>query len=172
MSTLRPGRDQPGTVRVAATVRDLQGSPAGVVSRLLAASIDLAVVAVVLGAGYLAFSGLIFLWHPSSFSFPRMPRALVLISAGAVLFVYLTAAWATTGRTYGAEVVGLRVLGRRRGRVPPLVAVVRALFCVVFPIGLLWCAVDRRNASVQDLLTRTTVVYAWEGAQPGRRRGA
>jgi hypothetical protein len=29
------------------------------------------------------------------------------------------------------------------------------------PVGLFWSAVSRRNASVQDLLFSTSVVYDW-----------
>ena len=59
--------------------------------------------------------------------------------------------------------MGLRVLGRR-GRRPHLVtALVRALACTLFPVGLLWVAVSRDNRSLQDLLLRTSVVYDWRG---------
>jgi uncharacterized RDD family membrane protein YckC len=41
------------------------------------------------------------------------------------------------------------------------VAFVRALVASIFPIGLLWCAIDRRNRAIHDLLTGSTVVYDW-----------
>ena len=41
------------------------------------------------------------------------------------------------------------------------VALARAMFCAVFPLGLLWTAVSRENRSVADLLLRTSVVYDW-----------
>jgi hypothetical protein len=31
----------------------------------------------------------------------------------------------------------------------------------VFPAGLLWCAVNARNRSLQDIVMRTSVVYDW-----------
>ncbi len=37
----------------------------------------------------------------------------------------------------------------------------RAFLCAVFPIGLLWCALDPARRSLQDLVLRTTVVYNW-----------
>ena len=40
-------------------------------------------------------------------------------------------------------------------------AVARAVLCLLFPIGLLWVVVSRRNASVQDLLVRSAVAYDW-----------
>ncbi len=33
--------------------------------------------------------------------------------------------------------------------------------CVLFPLGLFWSAISRRNASLQDLLVRTSVIYDW-----------
>jgi uncharacterized RDD family membrane protein YckC len=32
---------------------------------------------------------------------------------------------------------------------------------VLFPAGLLWVLASRRNASVQDLIVGTAVVYDW-----------
>ncbi len=37
----------------------------------------------------------------------------------------------------------------------------RAGFCVVFPIGLFWCAVSRENRSVQDVVLRSSVIHDW-----------
>jgi uncharacterized RDD family membrane protein YckC len=37
----------------------------------------------------------------------------------------------------------------------------RAVLYVLFPAGLLWVLVSRRNASLQDLLVGTVVVYDW-----------
>ena len=61
--------------------------------------------------------------------------------------------------TVGAVAMGLRVVGRRSDRIRPAVAVLRAVACVLFPIGLAWVAVDRRRRSVQDILLGTRVIY-------------
>jgi uncharacterized RDD family membrane protein YckC len=37
----------------------------------------------------------------------------------------------------------------------------RAVLYVLFPAGLLWVLASRRNASVQDLVVGTAVVYDW-----------
>ena len=55
--------------------------------------------------------------------------------------------------------MGLRVIGRRSGRVAPAVALLRAITYVLFPVGLLWVAVDRNRRSLQDIVFRTRVVY-------------
>ena len=56
--------------------------------------------------------------------------------------------------------MGLRVVDSTGGRVRPLVAVLRAVLCTVFAIGLVWVVVDRRRRSVADILLRTRVVYS------------
>jgi uncharacterized RDD family membrane protein YckC len=55
--------------------------------------------------------------------------------------------------------MGLRVAGRRSQRVGPVIALLRAVACVLFPVGLLWVAVDRNRRSLQDIVFRTRVVY-------------
>lgn len=143
--------------------RRYQGQRAGVVSRLLASAVDLVVVAGIIGAGYLAVSMVIFLWDPSRFHFPALDRAWLLVAGGAVLFCYLSAAWAMTGRTPGDLLLGLRVVNYQGERLRVTGAVLRAALCVVFPIGILWVAVSRTNRSVADVVLRTSVIYAWGG---------
>jgi uncharacterized RDD family membrane protein YckC len=36
----------------------------------------------------------------------------------------------------------------------------RAIGCVLFPIGLLWVVIDRQRRSLQDIVFRTRVVYS------------
>jgi uncharacterized RDD family membrane protein YckC len=38
----------------------------------------------------------------------------------------------------------------------------RALLCVVFPVGLLWVVVSRRNRAVHDIALSTAVIYDWK----------
>lgn len=85
-----------------------------------------------------------------------------LTTAWLVLTAYLSLFWTVSGRTYGSAVMGLRVVTRRGTNPSLLVAVVRAVCYALFPIGLVWCAVSRRNHSVQDLVTRTSVIYDWQ----------
>jgi hypothetical protein len=51
------------------------------------------------------------------------------------------------------------VRGRKSERLPGVVALLRAVACVVFPVGLAWVAVDSQRRSLQDLLFRSRVVY-------------
>jgi uncharacterized RDD family membrane protein YckC len=136
-----------------------EAQTAGVVSRGVAAVIDLVVVGAVIGLLYLGLVLGRLLFNPTAFQLPALD---VLFSTAAVLTVsalYLAGAWAVSGCTVGAVVMGLRVVGRRSERVPPLVAAVRAVACVLFPIGLLSVAVDRRRRSIQDIALGTRVVY-------------
>ena len=128
-------------------------------SRGVAAVIDLIVVAIVLGAIYLGLLLSRLMFHPTAF---RVPTTSAIFST-AVLFVvavgYLTACWAVSGCTVGSVTMGLRVTGRRGGRVSPAVALLRAVAYVLLPVGLLWVAVDRRRRSLQDIALGTRVVY-------------
>ena len=76
-----------------------------------------------------------------------------------VAAAYLTVAWATTGRTYGATLLGVRVLARSRKRLGWVRAMLRAITCVLVPIGLLWSAISPARRSWQDILVGTVVVY-------------
>jgi uncharacterized RDD family membrane protein YckC len=78
-----------------------------------------------------------------------------------VLVLYLSVLWTTTGRTYGDHVMGITVVGAHGSRLGPVRALVRAVLYAVFPLGLLWCAVSAKRHSLQDVVLRTQVVYAW-----------
>lgn len=154
------------SVRMAAVppeARGYQGQRAGVVSRLLASAVDLVVVVGTVGAGYLAVSVVFFLWDPGRFHFPAPDRTWLLAACAAVLFCYLSASWAMTGRTWGDLLLGLRVVSYQGGPLRVAGAVIRAALCVVFPVGILFVAVSRANRSVADVVLRTSVVYAWGG---------
>ena len=57
--------------------------------------------------------------------------------------------------------MGLRVVNYKGVRLRPVTSLLRAAFCVFFPIGLLWCAGSRANRSIQDVVLRSSVVYDW-----------
>jgi uncharacterized RDD family membrane protein YckC len=142
--------------------RSFQGHRAGVVTRTVAACVDAAVVGVVVLAGWVGVNGLKFVLNPRTFSFGSTSLLLSLTAAFVVLVTYLTAGWAFTGRTYGDHVMGLRVVSSSGRRLDPVRALLRALFCAFFPIGLYWCAASRSNRSVQDIVLRSSVIYDWK----------
>ena len=145
-----------------AEARPYQGHRAGLVTRLVAATIDSLLVGLVLLLGYVGFTAFVFLIDPRTFSFPEPGLFFSLAAALWVLVVYLTVSWWIAGRTYGCHVMGLRVVSRNGTNLRLVGAFVRALFCAFFPIGLLWVAVNRENRSAQDIVLRTSVLYDWQ----------
>jgi len=107
----------------------------------------------------LGAAGVRFVWSPGDFRWPK----LTIVSGGTVLLmiavVYLTVGWALAGRTYGAKLLGLRVLSSRHQLLGWPRSALRAVVCVIWPIGLLWSGVSGSRRSVADLLLRTVVVY-------------
>ena len=141
--------------------RAYQGHRAGLVSRLLATGVDLGVTAAALVAIYAAWSALLFALDPRGFQFPT-PSTLVDWFAGmAVLTVYLTASWSTTGRSFGQQLMAQRVVNLHCALLRVPLAFLRAVFCVVFPLGLFWVAFSRQNRSLQDVVLRTSVIHDW-----------
>jgi uncharacterized RDD family membrane protein YckC len=132
---------------------------AGVVTRLLAAAVDAVVVVVLAASLDLAAAGARFLWSPMDFRWPRptaLDSAVVLLL---VAVVYLAVGWGLAGRTYGARLLGLRVLSSRHELLGWTRAVLRAVLNVIWPIGLLWCGISRTRLSLADVVLRSVVVY-------------
>jgi uncharacterized RDD family membrane protein YckC len=132
---------------------------AGVVTRVLAACVDLGSVLLAAVLLDLAAAGVRFVWSPVHFRWPQPAVPVMGIAVLVVGVVYLTVAWAVTGRTYGERLLGLRVLSLRFQRVGWIRSFLRAVTCVIFPIGLLWSAVSGQRQSLQDIVFRTVVVY-------------
>ncbi|MCZ4077680.1 RDD family protein [Rhodococcus sp. H36-A4] len=142
------------------SVEDMR--PAGIVTRGVAAFIDLAVVGALMGSVYVGSLFVQLLFSPQSFNF-RSPAVFLSISVFLALSIgYLTLCWATTGRTVGAILMGVRLVSPRHRVLRWPLAALRAVLCVVFAFGLLWAAVDGRRRSLQDIVLRTAVVYDWQ----------
>jgi len=141
--------------------RALQGLRAGVVSRTIAGAVDYLIVTVVTFGSWAAFVVLRFLIDPRDFTLPTWPFAAFLIVGYAVMVLYLTIGWATTGRSFGARLLGLRVVGRSGARMGWALSLLRAALCTLVPVALFWCAVSRENRSLQDVLLRTSVIHDW-----------
>jgi len=145
----------------------MQGHRAGFASRLAADAIDLG-VAVLTGLLALLLAGAVrFLVAGPPLRVPVLPNWLDSTAWAAIVIAYLGSGWATTGRTLGKQLVGLRVARRCGQPLPWALAVLRAALYVVFPAGLLWVVLSRCNASVQDVIVRSAVVYDWSYRTPG-----
>jgi uncharacterized RDD family membrane protein YckC len=150
-----------GTSALPHVAEAFQGKPAGLVTRSVAAVIDLLVVAATMLAAYGGTVAVLFVWNPRSFSPPDASSLLTITTAYVFAVVYLTAGWWIAGRTYGCGVMGLRVVGRHGRKVSFPRAFVRAVVCSLVPIGLGWCAVDGGGRALHDLVAGTRVVYDW-----------
>lgn len=148
-------------VTVPTAARSVQGHRAGIVTRMLAACVDGAVGVTAVALGYAGAVAAYFVLSPRGFTFPDPGFGLLFACFLGFLVCYFTLAWATTGRTYGARLLGLRVVNSRGGRVRPLIALGRALLCVFVPVVLFWVIISRENRSAADVLLRTSVVYDW-----------
>lgn len=155
-----------------------QGERAGFVSRAVAASIDVGLIVLVVFGTMAVLWLLSFVFDPSTAAGitggeGRVPPAIWFVLYGYVLNVlYWTVFWATSGRTIGNLIMGLRVVNFRGDRPRWIGALLRALFCTIFPIGLLWAIVSGANRSVQDVVLRTSVIYDWVIGIPGLSRKA
>jgi uncharacterized RDD family membrane protein YckC len=146
---------------VPAQARGFQGQRAGIVTRVAASVVDflLVILAICLIYGGIALAT--FVIRPSRFHWPDNISWSVPVVYFVLVTAYLAFSWAGTGRTYGAALLGVRVVNHNGAMMRLPSAILRALLCVVFPIGLLWVAISSRNCSVQDLIFRTAVIYDW-----------
>jgi uncharacterized RDD family membrane protein YckC len=144
----------------------LGGHRAGFASRAMADAVDFGIVWLI-GLALLLSAGVVhYLLTGPPFGVPAL-RLWLSGPFGILLAVaYLAAGWGTTGRTPGKQLAGLRVVHRTGNRLGPGRALLRAVLCVLFPAGLLWVLVSRRNAAVHDLLVRSAVVYDWSYHAP------
>ena len=133
---------------------------AGIITRGLAAIIDLLVVLLIMSALYGGLVLVRLVYSPAAFSLPSLNAVFSTVVTFVVAVLYLTGCWTVSGSTAGAVTMGLRVVGRRSQRVSLPVGFLRAIACVVFPIGLLWVVIDRQRRSLQDIVFRTRVVYS------------
>jgi uncharacterized RDD family membrane protein YckC len=160
-------------------VDGLPTTHAGVVTRLLAAGVDVVAVVLLTVVLDLAAAGIRFVWSPLDFRWPRPETEIAVVVLLGVAVLYLTVAWAMTGRTYGGRLLGLRVLSGRGTLLGWTRSFLRAVTSVLWPVGLLWSGISRTRSSLQDLVLRTVVVYdphpyvhapPAESSQPGQSR--
>ena len=141
---------------------DPEHRPAGIVTRGLAALIDIGVVLFLMGIIYMGLTFTRLLFSPQEFRFPQAQFLLSATTFVALSVLYLTVCWSTSGRTVGAVAMGLRLVSRNGQLVRFPRCAARAVLCVLFGFGLFWVAVDRRRRSLQDIALRTSVVYDWK----------
>ena len=106
-----------------------------------------------------AYGGLRLLVAGLPFRMPDLSAWLTGALGWAVAVLYLDVSWASTGGTLGDWLLGLQVTGRTGRLLGIPRALLRAVLCVVLPVGLLWVPFSRRHASVQDVVMASAVRY-------------
>jgi uncharacterized RDD family membrane protein YckC len=144
----------------------LQGNYSGAVSRLAAFALDLVISSLVftLALAAVNFSAGIVIGHPVHWT--RSNSLVVAVISGVWLLVYFAYCWATTGKTPGMTLLGIRVVRSDGAHAEPWRAVVRALILPV-SVALFWLSlplvlVQRAHRAPHDLIAGTAVVYAWD----------
>ena len=89
---------------------DFRGLPAGIVTRSLACALDACVVVATMLVLWGGWSVVSFLSTPVRFNLPRPTWTHVVLTAAVTAVLYLATSWALSGRTYGDQVLGIRVL--------------------------------------------------------------
>src|SRR5687768_1103005 len=123
-----------------------QGRRAGLVSRLVAAVLDVLLVLLLLTLVYVAVNAIVFLMRPRTFSLLTASQPVLLALAALAMTTYLAGSWWAAGRTCGCDVMGLRIVDRRAQPPRLVVAVLRATLYVLCPLGVLWCASGSRRS--------------------------
>ena len=103
-------------------------------------AVDFLIVIVAICLIYGGIAGVTFIIRPSSFHWPRNTGWTLPVLYFVLLTAYLAFSWAGTGRTYGAALLGVRVVNHKGATMRLPGAILRAVLCGVFPIGLLWVA--------------------------------
>ncbi|HEV7757575.1 MAG TPA: RDD family protein [Acidimicrobiales bacterium] len=142
---------------------------AGAVSRLAAYVVDLAAMSALLTAGsaVVVYLVAVVTGHQLELSSDRD-----LAGAGLALWwvVYFAGSWATTGRTPGMALFGLRVVRPDGTRASATAALVRAvtfpLSLLLFGLGFLGILFHAQRRALHDLLAGTAVVYAFGPPAP------
>jgi len=141
---------------------ELQGRRAGFPSRVLADFID---VAIAFGIFVLIYSGLSILWdffQSDTIQIKVQSPGINATGMGLTVLIYLTLGWASTGRTIGKQIMGLRAVRRDGSSLHTGRALGRAALCVVFYPFVMWTVLfSRRNAGIHDMICKTVVVYDW-----------
>jgi uncharacterized RDD family membrane protein YckC len=140
--------------------QQLQGLRAGFVSRAVASGTDVVFVLCVYVVGVIIASIAWDLFFSKSISVADPPHWLNELLMWILLVVYLTAGW-STGRTFGKQMIGLRVVRSDGSPLRFLQALFRAVLCASFFPALLLALVNRRNRGLEDVAFGTVVTYDW-----------
>ena len=144
----------------------MQGHYAGPATRAAAYVIDLAIS---LGLFVVATAIVLFLLSlVTSFDLQgdQVPWWLTVTLIGGWEFLYFGGSWASSGKTPGMALLGLRVVNRDGSDLEPWRGFVRApalgVTMLTFGIGFVGVVVGRENRGLQDVIAGSVVVYDWD----------
>ena len=143
----------------------LQGTYAGIVTRLGAFAIDVLLITVLFTLGGSVISYVITTLRGEAFELADMP----LVSSLAFLvwaFVYCAYPLSLTGQTVGMAFVGIRAVRRDGsdldGRHAALRVLVFPLSFLLLGFGFMLILLRRDRRALHDSIASTAVVYAWD----------
>lgn len=155
------------TVPVPAAEKTLgrQGHYAGLVSRLAAFALDLALAWGTYTVSAAAADAAVKLISRHSYSlFNHQTLSLIVLAVWA--FLYFTYQWAVSGKTLGMAIMGLQVVTAQGGPISGHHAVRRTiglgLTILTLGIGALGIVFQRERRALDDFVAGTAVVYDWD----------
>ena len=141
---------------------ELQGRRAGFASRVLADVIDLAIAFAIFVAIYIGVNILVDFFNSDPIKIEGQSLGLNAPGMWITFVVYLSLGWASTGRTIGKQVMGLRAVRRDGTSLRTGQAIGRAFLCATFPVPMMVTVpFSRRNAGIHDMICKSVVVYDW-----------
>ena len=163
----------PASFALPRAARTFQGKRAGFASRLLAGIIDVGLVFAFVVFVQLIWGIASLLVVGNDLSIDWWDSVPHFVVGGCLFVLYATGSWRTTGRTFGDQILGLRVVTNDGQLLRTWSAFLRAGFIVLFPVGFFWILLSGSNRSVQDIIMQTSVIYDWQVRVPrvaSRRR--
>jgi uncharacterized RDD family membrane protein YckC len=146
------------------------GRYAGPATRLAAYAVDTVVSTVVFAVLVVGFVAVVDIVSGAKIRL-QVPAEIGAPAAGAWLFSYYFASWATAEKTPGMALLGLRVARRDGSEIRVGQAALRTLVLPVSFIGglgFVGIVIGREHRALHDVLAGTTVLYDWEARPPIR----
>lgn len=142
-----------------------QGHYAGAITRLVAFIVDQTVATALFSFATAALSFVVALVTGDHVTF-SYPGWLLAISYLIWLFLYYSYPWATSGKTFGMALLGLRVVRRDGADASVRNAVLRTLALplsfLLLGLGFVGIITNREHRALHDRIANTAVVYDWD----------
>jgi len=155
-----------GTPAEAVARASLQGNYSGSVSRIAAFVLDIVLASFLFTVAVAAVNFVASIVAGHSVHWSRSDSIVVSALSVVWLFLYFAYSWASTGKTPGMVILGIRVVRADGAHAEEWRAVVRTLVLpisvVLFFVTLPLILLQREHRALHDLAAGTVVVYAWD----------